>query len=129
MSISDFLEQTILDLVFNGTAYSGQSTVYVKLHIGDPGEACTSNPATHTTRIAATFGAASGGAISNDALIEWTGVDTGAPGSTETISHISLWDAAAAGNALWYGALTQSKVVNDGDTFRIASGDLDISLD
>ena len=69
MSISNFLEQTLLDLVFNGTAYAGQATVYVKLHTGDPGEACTSNAATETTRQSTTFGAASGGAISNDAAI------------------------------------------------------------
>lgn len=124
MSIANFLETTLLDLVFNATAYSGQATVYVKLHIGDPGEACTSNAAAHTTRVAATFGAAASGAISNDANITFTSM-----AANETISHISIWDNISAGNALWYGALTASKTVNIGDTFQIATGDLDISLD
>lgn len=124
MSIANFLETTLLDLVFNGTSYAGQSTVYVKLHTGDPGEACTGNAAGETTRKAATFAAASAGAIANDADITWTNVST-----SETISHISVWDAVSSGNALWYGALAASKPVTAGDTLVIASGALTVSLD
>lgn len=123
MSISNFLEATILDLVFNATAYSGQSTVYVQLHIGDPGETGASNVATETTRKAVTFGAASGGAISSDAAATWTNV-----AGTEDYTFISLWDAATVGNCLWSGAMT-ANAVTAGDTFTIASGDIDITLD
>lgn len=123
MSIANFLEDTLLNLVFNATSYSGQSTVYVKLHTGDPGEDCTSNAATETTRKAVTFGASSTGTISNDADITWTNVSTG-----ETYSHISIWDNLTTGNPLWYGQLTANKTVNAGDTFTIATGDLDVSL-
>ena len=124
MSIANYLEDKLLDLVFNATSYAGQATVYVKLHTGDPGEDCTGNAAVNTTREAATFGASSGGAVSNDADVTWTNVST-----SETYSHVSLWDASTAGNALWYGALTVSKAVNAGDTFTIATGDLDVSID
>ena len=124
MSIASFLEDKILDLVFNGTSYAGQATVHTKLHTGDPGEEGTANPAANSTRQATTFGAASGGAISNDAQVEWVNVP-----NAETYSHISLWDAASAGNCLWSGALTQAKTVAVGDTFRIPIGDLDVSLD
>lgn len=124
MSVSNYLENTLLDLTFNGTAYSGQSTVYIKLHTGDPGEACTSNAAVEATRKAVTVGAASSGAVTSDANAEWTNVST-----TETITHISIWDASTNGNALWYGALTGSVALTAGDTFRIASGNLTISLD
>lgn len=123
MSISDFLEATILDLVFNGTSYAGQSTVYVQLHTGDPGEAGTSNGAAHTTRIAATFGAASGGAITTDAAVTFTSMS-----AAETISHVSLWDAETNGNCLWSGALSASKTVAIGDTLNFATGDIDITL-
>ena len=124
MSICNFLEAKLLDLTFNGTAYAGQATVYVKLHLGDPGEACTSNAAVETTRASVTFGAASGGAISNDGAASWTAVST-----TETVSHISIWDNSTAGNALWYGALSASKALTAGDNLTIAVGDLDITLD
>lgn len=124
MSISDFLELKLLDLVFNATAYAGQATVYVKLHIGDPGEAGTGNPAVETTRKATTFGAAAAGAIANDASIDWTSLP-----AAETITHVSVWDAVTAGNHLWNGALAVSKTVAIGDNFTIAVGDLDVSLD
>lgn len=124
MSIANFLETKLVDLVFNATSYAGQSTVYVKLHTGDPGEDCTANAAGETTRQAATFGAASGPTVTSDADITWTGVST-----SETYSHASLWDDATAGNPLWYGALTTPKAVNAGDTFTIPTGDLTVSLD
>lgn len=124
MSISNFLEQTLLNLVFNATAYAGQATVYVKLHTGDPGEAGTNNAAAHTTRVAATFGAASGGDISSDADVTFTSLT-----ANETISHISLWDHVSAGNCLWTGALSASRAVSIGDTLTFPSGDIDITLD
>lgn len=121
--LSDFLEPKILDLVFNATAYSGQATVYIKLHTGDPGDAGTANAATNTTRDTVTFGAASGGTISNDNLLEWTSVP-----ASEDYTHFSLWDDPTAGNCLWTGTIT-ANAVTTGDTFQIASGDLDITLD
>lgn len=123
MSISNFLENRLLDLVFNGTAYAGQSTAYIKLHVGDPGEDGSANAAVETTRKAVSFGSATGGTISNDALVEWTSV-----AGTEDYTHFTLWDAAAAGNCLWVGTITANPVTT-GDTFRIAVGDLDLTLD
>lgn len=124
MSISNFLEDTLLNLVFNATAYSGQSTVYAKLHLGDPGEAGTSNAAAHTTRASVSMGTASGGAIANDVAVAWTSMT-----AAETITHISLWDAATSGNCLWIGALTASKTVAVGDNLSLPIGDLDVTLD
>lgn len=123
MSIANYAELKLLDAVLNAAAYSAAG-VYVKLHTGDPGEDCTANAAGETTREAASFAAAAAGACVSDADITWTNVST-----AETYSHISLWDAAVAGNPLWYGALTAAKTVAIGDTFTIPSGDLTVSLD
>lgn len=123
MSISNYLEVELLDAVFNNDSFA-VAAVYVKLHTGDPGEAGTSNAATETDRVQATFGAAASGAVANDADIEWTNV-----AANETISHISLWDNSTAGNCLWTGALTASKTLNAGDNFTIPTGDLDVTLD
>ena len=54
----------------------------------------------------------------------WTSVST-----SETYSHISLWDASTAGNCVAKGDLTAPKAVNSGDTFEIPSGSLTVSLD
>jgi hypothetical protein len=122
MTISNFLENELLDTLDGaGSAYSASAT-YLKLHIGDPGEAGTGNPATETTRKAVSFGAASGGSKTSTATVEWTLV-----AATETYSHWSLWDNSTAGNCLWYGALSANAAVTAGDTFEITS--LTLTLD
>jgi hypothetical protein len=127
MTIANYAELKLLDAVFNHSTTGGglpTADVWVKLHIGDPGEDCTSNVAGETTRKQVSMAAASSGACVSDADITWTAV-----AASETITHISIWDASTAGNALWYGALTASKAVNAGGTFTIPSGSLSASLE
>ena len=122
MSISNYAELKILDHTTGTAAWTMPTNVYVKLHLGDPGEAATDNAAVEDTRKEATFAAASSGAIATSATVEWTEVST-----TETYTHWSLWDASTAGNALWTGELSASAAVTAGDTFQITS--LTLSLD
>ena len=122
MSISNYAELKILEHTTGKTSWTMPATVYVKLHLGDPGEAATSNAAVNTTRKVAAWSAAASGAIATSATLEWTNVST-----TETYSHWSLWDALTAGNALWSGALSSSAAVTAGDTFQITA--LTLSLD
>jgi hypothetical protein len=125
MSIANYAENQILDAILNADVGDLPiAAVYVKLHLGDPGEDCTANPAANTTREAVTFGAAASGVSTSDADVTWTSVP-----NAETYSHISLWDAATAGNPLWSGALSASEAVTVGNTFTIPSGDLTVSLD
>ena len=113
----------MLDAWAGRAAYT-QTDVWVKLHIGDPGAAGTSNAAANTTRQQATFGsAASTGAISNTAVLEWTNVST-----TETYTHVSCWTASTAGTFKGSDDLSSSAAVTAGDTFRIPVGDLDATL-
>lgn len=120
MSISNYAEEKLLDTLRN-QSFAVTST-YVKLHIGDPGEAGTSNAATETTRKLASWSAASSGSMATSAVLEWTNV-----AASETYSHWSLWDNATAGNCLWSGALTSPASVTAGDTFQITS--LTLTLD
>lgn len=126
MSVSNYLETVLLDLVFNATAYAGQATVYAKLHVGDPGEAGTSNAAAETTRQAVTFGAASAGSIANDVAVNWTNY----PNGTDAITHCSLWDASTAGNHLWNGpAVGGPFTPGAGNTLQIPIGSITVALD
>lgn len=129
MSVTNYLEEAWLKTLRgggNGSSFTAPANVYVKLHIGDPGEAGTSNAAGETTRQAATFAAPSNpaGTMVSNADTAWTNVST-----TETLSHVSLWDASTAGNCLFTGALTASKSVTAGDTFTIPSGSLSLAVD
>lgn len=122
-SIAVGVRNSMLDALCRGVVFDNDE-VWVKLHIGDPGAAGTSNPAAETTRKQVTFGAgAATGTISNTAAVEWTLVST-----SETYSHISLWSASAAGTFLGSDDLSSTAAVTAGDTFRIPIGDLDISL-
>ena len=122
MSISNYAELKILDHTTGKAAWTMPTTVYVKLHLGDPGEAATSNAAVEDTRKSAAWASAASGAIATSATLEWTNV-----AATETFTHWSMWDNLTAGNALWSGALSTSAAVTAGDTFQITS--LTLSLD
>lgn len=122
MSISNYAELKILDHLTGRAAWTAPSTVYIKLHIGDPGEDGTSNAAAETTRKLTAWNAAATGSIATSATLSWTNVST-----TETYSHWSAWDNSTAGNCLWTGALSSNAAVTAGDTFEITS--LTLSLD
>jgi hypothetical protein len=122
MSISNYAELKILDHTTGTAAWTMPTNVYIKLHLGDPGEDATSNAAVEDTRKVSAWDAAASGAIATSATIEWTDVST-----TETYTHWSAWDASTAGNALWTGALSASAAVTAGDTFQITT--LTLSLD
>jgi hypothetical protein len=90
--------------------------VFVKLHIGDPTAAGAGSPAAgSTTRVAETQAASSGGAIAqNGTSPVWTN-----GGATETISHVSVWDAITTGNFLYSVALTTPQAWVSGNTFTL----------
>ena len=113
---TDYAEDQIADYLGANGAPGAVANVYVKLHLGAPGETATANAAAETTRVEATFGAASGGAVALSATVSWSSVST-----TETVTHVSLWDNLTAGNALAVGALGSSVALTAGDDFDITA--------
>lgn len=96
-----------------GTSFSVGAT-YVQLHTGAPGGSGTGNLSAVTTRQTAVFATASGGSISLSAPpTAWNMT------ASETITDISIWDAAAAGNFLWSAQLAVAKAVANGDTLTL----------
>jgi hypothetical protein len=113
----------VLDAMCRSVAWTEPTNIYVKLHVGDPGAAATSNAATNTTRQQAIFASgASGGAISNTTALVWTSV-----AGSEDYTHFSVWDSATVGAFQFSGTIT-ANAVTSGDTFTIPIGDLDVSL-
>lgn len=116
MSVSDYGENKIADAMCANATFTTPSNTYMKLHIGDPGEAGTANAAAMTTRVEVTWGAASGGVCLNDAAVLFTMT------ASETISFFSIWDNLTAGNCLGSGALGVSKAVVSTDLLNFAIG-------
>lgn len=106
-----------------GSSFNVSAGTFVRLHTGDPGSAGTSNNAAgNTTRVQASFGAASGGALAlTGTNPSWTN-----SGTSETITHVSVWTAATGGSVLWTAALGSSRAWVSGDTFVLTA--LGISL-
>jgi hypothetical protein len=127
MSIADYYENKILDHMLRAQSFTPPTTVYVALFTVSPSDSGggTEVSGGSYARQAVTFGAASGGSISNSADITFPQ----ATANWGTIEAVGLFDASTAGNLLWYGDLTQSKTVNNGDIFKISAGNLTVSLD
>ncbi|MGW6502962.1 phage tail fiber protein [Nonomuraea angiospora] len=101
--------------LFRGTTYTAPAGVHVKLHTGDPGAAGTANASAVTTRNQATWAAPSNGSMALSSLASYSMT------ATETISHVSFWDASSGGNFLESAALSASKNVTAGDTLTITT--------
>ena len=124
-AISNYLEDKLLDHVMRNTALTSPTTVYLALFSSNPTDAGSGTQVSGGSyaRQAITCGASSSGTISNSAEISFTVMPA------VTVTHIGVYDASTSGNLLFHGALSSSKAVDAGDTFKIAIGDLDISLD
>lgn len=126
-AFSDYLEDALLDHVLGNTAFTQPASVEVALFTSDSGDLESNSVANEVdggsySRQTATFGAASGGSASNDADISFTDMPA------ETVTHVAVMDGSSD-DVLFHGELTASKTLNAGDTFTIATGDLDITLD
>lgn len=123
---SDTFENEILDQVFRNSAAPAVAVPYISLHSGDPGETGIFEIAGGSyIRASGSFDVASGGATANSAQLSWTNMPAC------TVSGVGIWDASGtgAGNFVAGGLFSVAKIVNGGDTFQIATGDLDITLD
>lgn len=45
-----------------------------------------------------------------------------------TIKYVALMDVSSGGNILMWSQLDATKVINNGDTFKINAGDLDVTV-
>jgi hypothetical protein len=99
-----------------GSAYSAVAATYLQIHTGDPGAAGTSNVSVGSaTRNSFTFAASSSGsalALSSAPAAYTNG------GTSETLTHVSVWTAASGGTFLFSVALTASKAWASGDSYN-----------
>jgi hypothetical protein len=124
--LSDDLETKLINQVLRDTAYTRPTTVYVALYTDDPTDADVGTEVTggNYARQSVAFGAPSDGATDNSSDITFPT----ATANWGTITHAGLRDAVSGGNLLFHSALAASKVVDNGDTFKLNAGDLDASL-
>lgn len=112
------LANKILDHLRGGTAWTQPAGIFFKLHTADPGASgATAAAAGDTTRKAAAYAAAASGSIAQTGTNPtWTN-----GGTSETLSHISVWDASSAGNFLYSFALSSPQAWASTNTFTLTS--------
>ena len=131
-AMSDYLEAQILNLIFRTQVAWKPPAVYIALFTaapsdsgGGPEVSGGSYARVQVTQADAQWNAPTTGGLT-DNVNEIT--FTTATGSWGTVTHVGIFDAVSAGNLLFHGALTASKTVGNGDTFKFAAGDLDVTL-
>lgn len=126
--LSDYAEKLVLDWMMTTGAATRPTSWYVALYTATPSDSGggTEVSTGGYTRQSVTFGAAAtpGGTTSNTNTVSWTasGANYG------TVTSIGIFDASTTGNLLWWGPLTASKTVNDGDTLQFTAGNIALTL-
>ncbi|MEY4718485.1 MAG: hypothetical protein RL563_1103 [Pseudomonadota bacterium] len=134
-ALTNYLENKLIDHIFQSTAYTGPSTLYIALFT-----AVTDGEAGTVTEV-------SGGSYARVAVTanasNWSDA-TGNNGTTAnvnpiafpaatadwgTATHFGIYDASAAGNLLVYAALTASRTITNGSTASFGASTLTVQLD
>ncbi len=120
MDFTDYGAEQTLRWVLGQTAQTPPTQFFVALHIGDPGVDALANPAGETLRveyIPDTINVTGGGTgeafVFNNGDINWTNL-----AATESLSHVSIWDALTGGNPWYKGALVAPVAVVAGGNFQ-----------
>ena len=124
--MSNYLENALINGTIRGTTYTAPSTVYVGLFTSDPTDAGSGTEVSGGSyaRQSATFAAPSNGASVTNADITFPQ----ATGNWGTVGWIGIFDSLTTGNLMYHTALDASKTIETGDIFKIASGNLSVTL-
>ncbi len=125
--LSNYLENKLIEHTLRNVDYTSPAAVYVALYTDDPTDADAGSEVVGNAyaRQAATFGAASNGVCTTTADITFPVANGGNWG---TITHVGIRDADTGGNLLFFGPLAVSKTINEGDQFKILTGNLTATL-
>jgi len=131
-SKSNYLENTLLDEVLGGTGYTPAATVYIALYTTAPTDAGGGTEVSggsyarkSVTNNTTNWPNASGGSKSNGTAITFTT----ASASWGTVVAFGIFDDPTAGNLLYWGDVSPSKAIGNGDTFEFKVGNLVITED
>lgn len=124
-NLTNYLENKLIDHFLGTTTFTKPATVFVGLFTVIPGEAGggTEVSGGSYARQSASFNASANGSTVNSANIDFASMPSA------TTLAIGIFDASTSGNMLLYGGLTVHKSTDSGDTLRIATGSLTISID
>lgn len=123
-NLPDAIENSLLDALVGSATWTVTTPVMLRL--------CTSlgDDATPGTEVAGgsyapkpvSFSTASGGSITNTAMLTFTGMPAC------TVVAVEVWDSGVSPKRLAYGALSESKTFSSGDSIQFVPGTITLSL-
>lgn len=127
-SISDYLELKWLDHVFENSAFSVPTNIYIALSTADPTDdgSGIAEPSgnNYERKVINTWNAASSRISTNNGVITFNT----ASGPWGNITHYAIFDAITSGNMLAHGSLSSAKDVVNGNTPSIADTEIEVSV-
>ena len=128
-SFTDYTENLALTYLFTTGSVTRPTAWYVGLFTAAPSDTGGGTEVTGNAYARVVTGTISGTGtattFSNAAAIEFAAASGGNWG---TIGWAGVFDASTGGNLLAWAPLTTSRVINDGDVFRIPATSLTITL-
>ena len=128
-SFSDYTENLVLNFLFTTNTATRPTAWYVGLFTAAPSDTGGGTEVSGSGYVRKVTGTitVSGTATTatNSAAIEFAAASGGNWG---TITHAAIFDAETSGNMLAWAPLTVSRIINDGDVFRIPASSLTITL-
>ena len=142
-AMTDYLENKIIDWLFRGQTFTPPAGLHMGLLTAAPSDSSAGTEISGNgynrvnlaptlanwagTQAAGSTVASSGntGTTSNNSAVNFPTPSA----SWGTVTHFAIYDAASAGNMLFYGALTISKVINQNDTVSFAAAALTVQID
>lgn len=141
-TLSNYLENKLIDHLFRGTAYTAPATQYVALATGAGSDAACGTEVTGGSYARVAFTNNTTNWANTQA--SGTGVSSGTSGTTSnltaitfptpsaswgTVVEVCVFDASTSGNLLWRQALSVAKTVNSGDTVDFPVASLTFQID
>ena len=123
-NLPDIIENQLLDALVGTAAYTVTTPIKLALVTANGSDSAAGTEVTGGSyaRQTIAFDAASGGEISNNAVINFTGMPSC------TVVGIEWYDSAGSPKRLAYGPLTNSRTVTVGDTVQFAVGSIKLTL-
>lgn len=129
-AFANYMEEKIVEHFLRNNAITPAATIYMALFESDPGEAAGGTETAYTgyaRQSSAWTALDANGQTKNSGAITYPA--NGNAVNPVTITHIVLYDAATAGNRLFYAALTASKTLSPGDVLSFAANAVVFGLD
>jgi hypothetical protein len=141
--MSDYLENKIIDQLFRGQAFAFPSTLYIGLLTAVPSDTGGGTEVSGGGYARASS-AAGLGTFAGTQGVGTTAASTGNTGTTSNnasitfvtptaswgaVTSFGIYDAATGGNLLFFGTLSISKTINQGDTVTFPAASLSVQID